>query len=367
MSFYTEDDVIIDPAFRDADAYLVHYDYDLLGTPLGVVRNYVRNPVGFVRDKITTYKFELVFSSAIFFLLWLSYLLIRYAITKCLGIWRAMLLYWREVRKARVETKKRASQGLPVDHDIKAVALYRVLTQIHRIQSAVSKTVIPDSLITYEAIRFALETVWPTGPGLQTLAEANPFRSFENEPIEGEAEDRELEEMLSKLGMMLGEEEEEEGELREEWDREDHEIGKWSDHEYRIEERGESEPSVVLGHPEDNSRTDEINHGYMDVYSYDEYNIADWEDEEEDLNRHNVNAVRSSDPCERSINQTGGNNCRTHARTSAQLSKKGPTIDGRRFVRWKMDDVSHREPSTNQERLSLQQKMKYQRGNHWRY
>ncbi|KAF6778659.1 hypothetical protein AHF37_01750 [Paragonimus kellicotti] len=310
MPFYTEDDVIIDPTFRDVDAYLVHYDYDLLGTPLGVVRNYVRNPVGFVRDKIATYKFELVFSSLIFFLLWLCYLFIRYAIKKCLEISRTMLLYWREVGKARVETKKRAAQGLPVDHDIRAVALYRVLTQIHRIQSTASKTVIPDSLITYEAIRFALEAVWPTGPGLQTLAEANPFRSFENEPIEGEVEDRELEEMLAKIGMTLEEEEEEEEEEKpeEEGNRVEREIEKWSDHEYGLEEHDESEAAIVLGHPEDNSRADEVSEGYIDVYSYDEYKIADWEDENEDLNRHNVLAARSRAPCERSINQTVATN-----------------------------------------------------------
>ncbi|KAA3673611.1 uncharacterized protein DEA37_0002315 [Paragonimus westermani] len=304
------------------------------------MRNYVRNPVGFVRDKIVQYKFELVFSSVIFFLLWLCCLVIRYAIKKCLGILSTMLLYWREVRKAEFETKKRAAQGLPVDHDIWAMALYRVLTKIHQIQSTGSRTIIPDSLITYEAIRFALETVWPTSHALQALAEANPFRSFENEPIEGEAEDKELEEMLSKMNMMVEEEEADEEEPEEERNREGNEIDNLSDGGYDVEEHGISEAAVVLRHPEDNLRAEEISERYTDMYSYDEYNMADWEDKNEHLSRHTVQDSRLSASCGQSANQAGGNNDRTSAINFARLSKRGPTIDGRRFVRWNVDDVS---------------------------
>ncbi|KAF8565299.1 hypothetical protein P879_09372 [Paragonimus westermani] len=274
-----------------------------------------------------------------------------------------MLVYWREVRKANFETKKRAAQGLPVDHDIRAMALYRVLTKIYRIQSAGSRTIIPDSLITYEAIRFALETIWPTSHALQALAEANPFRSFENEPIEGEAEDKELEEMLAKMGMMVEEEEADEEKPKEERNREGNEIDNWSDGGYDVEEHGISEAAVVLRHPEDNLRAEEISEGYTDVYGYDECNTTDWEDKKEYLNRHIVQDSRSSASCGQSAKRIGGNNDRTSAVKFARLSKTGPTIDGRRFVRWNVDDMSHRISSTNQEQLPLWQKNKHRSGN----
>ncbi|OON17527.1 hypothetical protein X801_06636, partial [Opisthorchis viverrini] len=209
MLSYTSDDIIIDPTFADYDAYLRVYDYDLLGHPIGLGRDFLRNPIGYLKVKITEYKVYITLSP--FMLFFAYYLLVVVgirSIKSCLHWTLSVLFFKKERGKAKSRARDRMLRELPEDLDIHAQAIYRTLARHHQIKSTTAKDVLPETASDYEAMRFAFEAVCATGWSLRTLEEADPFRSFEDEPIEGAAEDEEIDRLLAEMAIEGGAEEE---------------------------------------------------------------------------------------------------------------------------------------------------------------
>ncbi|KER22038.1 hypothetical protein T265_14955, partial [Opisthorchis viverrini] len=209
MLSYTSDDIIIDPTFADYDAYLRVYDYDLLGHPIGLGRDFLRNPIGYLKVKITEYKVYITLSP--FMLFFAYYLLVVVGIRSIKsGLhWTLSVLFFKKERgKAKSRARDRMLRELPEDLDIHAQAIYRTLARHHQIKSTTAKDVLPETASDYEAMRFAFEAVCATGWSLRTLEEADPFRSFEDEPIEGAAEDEEIDRLLAEMAIEGGAEEE---------------------------------------------------------------------------------------------------------------------------------------------------------------
>ncbi|GAA49846.1 hypothetical protein CLF_103673 [Clonorchis sinensis] len=215
MSSYTSDDIIIDPTFADYDAYLRVYDYDLLGQPIGLGQDFLRNPIGYLKVKVTEHKLYITLSPFMLFFAYYLLMVVGIRFVKSCLHWTLSILFYRKERgKAKSQFRDRELRELPEDLDIHAQAVYRTLARHHQIKSTTAKDVLPETASDYEAMRFAFEAVCPTGWSLRTLEEANPFRSFEDEPIEGAAEDEEIDRLLAEMAMEGGEEEEENGEGR---------------------------------------------------------------------------------------------------------------------------------------------------------
>ncbi|KAA0190333.1 hypothetical protein FBUS_11234 [Fasciolopsis buskii] len=197
--FYNSDDIIIEPSYINLKAYQVRYKYDLLGHPIGSREDFVRNPAGYLHTVISEHKLELIFSSLFMFSSLFILFLIQETFGRFLRLLKLAVTFSKEWMKARNDTRKRLKCGLPTNPDIHAQAAYRALTQFYKVNHGVDSLPIPETAIEYEAIRFALECAWTTGPGLRTLLEANPFLDPEMEPIEGLKEDEELERLLREM------------------------------------------------------------------------------------------------------------------------------------------------------------------------
>lgn len=197
--FYNSDDIIIEPSYTDLKVYQSRYKYDLLGHPIGSREDFLRNPAGYLHTIISEHKLELIFSSLFMFLALFILFLIQSTFCRFLRLFKLTVTFSKEWMKARNDTKKRLKRGLPTNPDIHAQVAYRALTQFYKVNHGVDSLPIPETAIEYEAIRFALECAWTTGPGLKTLFEANPFLDPEMEPIEGLLEDEELERLLREM------------------------------------------------------------------------------------------------------------------------------------------------------------------------
>ncbi|TPP59617.1 hypothetical protein FGIG_10230 [Fasciola gigantica] len=198
-NFYEPDDIIIEPSYTTLKSYRARYNYDLLGHPIGTGQDFMRNPAGYLRTQISEYKLELIFSSIFLFMALLGFLLLQEIFGRLVRSFKLVVKFSKEWFKTRKEVKKRCKYGLPINPDVYAQVIYRALNQYYKIQSGSDAIPIPETAIEYEAIRFALECAWATGPGLRTLLEADPFLTAENEPIEGLQEDEELERMLQNM------------------------------------------------------------------------------------------------------------------------------------------------------------------------
>ncbi|TGZ74227.1 hypothetical protein CRM22_001055 [Opisthorchis felineus] len=329
MSSYTSDDVIIDPAFADYDAYLRVYDYDLLGHPIGLGRDFLRNPIGYLKVKVTEHKLYITLSPFMLFFAYYLLVVVGIRLIKSCLHWTLSILFYRKERgKAKSRARDRKLRELPEDLDIHAQAIYRTLARHHQIKSTTAKDVLPETASDYEAMRFAFEAVCATGWSLRTLEEANPFRSFEDEPIEGAAEDEEIDRLLAEMATESGEEEEEEeenGEGRadvetrdairdspqpeEEIDQED--VGDEFPPPYDIQS-GE-EPFAVDSPIEDN--------GEVQYPQNEEHSVQEADEQEDQINVHNpgTKGFHTINPSSEGID-------------NLVVRRSRPTIDGRNPV-----------------------------------
>lgn len=195
MPVYTEDDVIIDPVYESILAYGAKFDYDLLGHSLSSDDSFLDDPVGFVRKLVRKYKMALLSSSIILFLLYFTFITVRWVVIHCIRLIKIGIKYSKDNVSMQLKWSDRNRQGLIEDYDLKAQAPLRLITTLQNISRGV-KFVLPENLIEYEAIRFALQAIWPSALASRALDEVDPFVSLDDEPIEGKSKDAKF---LAKL------------------------------------------------------------------------------------------------------------------------------------------------------------------------
>ncbi|VEL10270.1 unnamed protein product [Protopolystoma xenopodis] len=165
-TYYTFSDVVIDPVYPSLEEYKKDYDYDLLGNRLKTIDRYLLDPTATIREVEEKHFFSILLYLIILTGVGFAFTPVIRMIKHIFGSLKVLLSCAIGMKKACSRRNKRLADGLPNDSDEFAMEVYRIITKWNNI----ADSPIPKDRKTFQAIRFVLESLWPTGYAFEELS-----------------------------------------------------------------------------------------------------------------------------------------------------------------------------------------------------